>query len=409
MRIALVGHACSPYVGSEPGITWNWAIHLAALHEVTLLSHPQHRTDVETELAKLPLPNLKIQWITLPGWIDPWKPEKGERGLRLHYRFWQNAALRALRQLHATAPFDLVHHVSWGSLQQPSPAWKLGIPFVWGPVGGGQVWPAAFLGYAGAGAKTERFRRLMVRLTRFNLPVVRAARHADLILTINRETAKIVDGIGARRAEHLTDYGTKESWLSAPVTRQASAGRLSMLWGGRCEPRKGLPLVLEAMAKRNDPQIQLTVAGSGPSLEQWKQLASKLGVAERVSFLGQVPWARMGELFAGCDALIFPSLRDSQGTIVLEAMARGVPIIALDHQGVGTVVPADAGVKVAVTTPQQTIAGLAEAMRMLADDPERRLAMGRAAAAFSAEQTWEKRVARMSVWYEEVVHAHRHL
>jgi len=151
------------------------------------------------------------------------------------------------------------------------------------------------------------------------------------------------------------------------------------------------------------------VAGSGPSLEQWRQLASKLGVAERVSFLGQVPWARMGELFAGCDALIFPSLRDSQGTIVLEAMARGVPIIALDHQGVGTVVPADAGVKVAVTTPQQTIAGLAEAMRMLADDPERRLAMGRAAAAFSAEQTWEKRVARMSVWYEEVVHAHRHL
>lgn len=409
MRIALIGHVCSPYLGSEPGVTWNWAVHLAKLHDVTLLTHPNFRADVEQELAKSPLPNLKIQWVTLPPLIDPWKPNKGERGVRLHYWLWQTEVVKVLRKLHAAAPFDLVHQVSWASLQQPSRAWKLGIPFVWGPAGGGQVWPAEFLSYAGASAKTERFRRLVVRLARFNFPAVRAMRHADLLLTTNAETARLVDRIGSRRAEYFVDYGIKESWLTEASSRDASAGQLSMLWAGRCEPRKGLPLVLQAMAKAPDPRIQLTAAGSGPCLESWKQMAVELGIAQRVKFLGQVPWTQMNELFARCDALVFPSLRDSQGTIVLEAMARGMPVIALNHQGVASVVPVGAGIKVPVTTPQETIDGLASAMRRLAADPQARAAMGQLARACAAEQTWDKRAVRMSAWYEEVVHAHRRI
>ena len=54
---------------------------------------------------------------------------------------------------------------------------------------------------------------------------------------------------------------------------------------------------------------------------------------------------------------------------MLEAMARGMPLITLDHQGVGHSVPSEAGIKVPVTTPAQTIGGLAEAMRLLASDP----------------------------------------
>jgi glycosyltransferase involved in cell wall biosynthesis len=180
-----------------------------------------------------------------------------------------------------------------------------------------------------------------------------------------------------------------------------------MLWGGRCEPRKGLPLVLEAMARAQHPGIRLTAAGTGPCLDEWKKLAADLGIADRVQFLGQVAWTQMGSLFTKCDALVFPSLRDSQGTIVLEAMAHGMPIIALDHQGVASVVPADAGIKVAVTTPDETIGGLARAMGELADDPNRRREMGCRAARCAAENTWQKRAEQMTALYQEVLLAHR--
>ena len=132
-----------------------------------------------------------------------------------------------------------------------------------------------------------------------------------------------------------------------------------------------------------------------------------LGLGERVNFIGRVPWTQMAELFSSCDVLLFPSLRDSQGTIVLEAMARGMPLITLDHQGVGQTVPPDAGIKVPVTTPAQTIDGLAAAMRLLTDDPQRRQAMGRAAARSAAENTWDKRADQMTSLYEEVLRARR--
>jgi glycosyltransferase involved in cell wall biosynthesis len=409
MRIALVGHACSPILGSEPGITWNWAASLARLHDVTLFAHPQYRAAVDAELAQRPIERLKLHWVETNSPLDPWKPQRSERGIRIHYRMWQSAVLRVLKKLQAKSNFELVHHVSWGSLQQPPTAWKLGLPFVWGPVGGGQTWPAAFMQFAASGRSTERLRNLLVCLTRWNPLVVRAAHHADLILAINGETARTLTNLHTRRVEFLTDYGIQEDWLTDRRANSSPPGSLSMLWGGRCEPRKGLPLILEAMAKVPNPSIRLTAAGDGPCLAEWQHMAQTLGIGERVNFIGRVPWTKMAELFTSSDVLLFPSLRDSQGTIVLEAMARGLPLITLDHQGVGQIVPKEAGVKVPVTTPQETIAGLADAMALLADNPQRRTEMGSAAARCAAENTWAKRAERMTTLYEEVLSARRSL
>jgi glycosyltransferase involved in cell wall biosynthesis len=409
MRIALIGHACSPNLGSEPGITWNWAASLAKLHDVTLFTHPQYRDAVDAELARRPIERLRVEWIDTTSRLDPWNPKRGERGIRIHYRLWQNAVQRVLGTLAEQTGFDLVHHVSWGSLQQPPVAWKLGLPFVWGPVGGGQTWPKAFMQFASSGRTLERLRNLLVHFTRWNPLVVHAARHADLILAINRETAETLTGLRTRRVECLTDYGIQEDWLTHGRQAGSPAGSLSMLWGGRCEPRKGLPLILEAMVRVPDSKIRLTAAGDGPCLATWQAQAKALGLGERVKFLGRVPWTQMADLFGSCDLLLFPSLRDSQGTIVLEAMARGMPLITLDHQGAGQIVPPEAGIKIAVTTPEQAISGLAGAMRLLADDPQRRAAMGKAAAACAAENTWHKRAERMTILYEEVLLARRSL
>ena len=191
--------------------------------------------------------------------------------------------------------------------------WKLGLPFVWGPIGGGQIWPKAFLNFATSGKTAERLRTIVVRMTRWNPLVVSAARHADLILAINRETAEAVASLKAGRVELLTDYGIQENWLTDANAARSPAGSLSMLWGGRCEPRKGLPLILEAMARNSDPNVRLIAAGNGPSLDAWKERARALGLGERVKFIGQVPWTQMSDLFTSCDVLLFPSLRDSQG------------------------------------------------------------------------------------------------
>jgi glycosyltransferase involved in cell wall biosynthesis len=137
--------------------------------------------------------------------------------------------------------------------------------------------------------------------------------------------------------------------------------------------------------------------------EEWQNLAGSLGVAGRVSFLGKVPYLKMPGLYRSADALIFTSLRDSFGSQVLEAMASGLPIIGLDHHGVHEFVPNEAGVKVPVANPEETVSALANAIRRLASSVDEAARMVRSAWEFAATQRWERRAEVMNDFYADIV------
>jgi len=85
-RVILVGHALSPYRGSEPGNAWNWAWYLSHHLPVDLVAFPLYREEVEAFPAQHPNPRLRVHWVTLNGW-DPWDLTRGERGIRIYYTF----------------------------------------------------------------------------------------------------------------------------------------------------------------------------------------------------------------------------------------------------------------------------------------------------------------------------------
>jgi glycosyltransferase involved in cell wall biosynthesis len=91
-------------------------------------------------------------------------------------------------------------------------------------------------------------------------------------------------------------------------------------------------------------------------------------VQERVIFAGQLAWSEVRELLDSAKVLLFTSLRDSSGVQLLEAAARGVPIVALRLHGAGEWVPPSAGVLVDPSTPGEAVKHLAIAVRKLLDD-----------------------------------------
>jgi glycosyltransferase involved in cell wall biosynthesis len=181
---------------------------------------------------------------------------------------------------------------------------------------------------------------------------------------------------------------------------------LTLLWAGRLERRKALPLALEALAQL-EPEInvRLLVAGDGPQRAECTALASRLGVENRIEFLGMLPRQEMPKVFQQADAFLFTSLRDAFGSVILEAAGYGLPIIALDHQGAGQFVPSAAAIKVPVTRPSETVSALANGIRILAGSPELRRRMSAAARAFAETQHWDRRAEQMELWYEKVVHS----
>ncbi len=403
LTVLLFCHSCRPNYGSEPGMAWNWAWHLSARHRIWVLAHPEYRQEVDRFLAEHPNPNLRVIWVTLPRHLDPWDPAAGGRGIGLHYLLWQRAAFSEAVRLYGRQPFDLAHYVSPSTVSAPLPPWRLPVPLIWGPLGGGQVTPAAFRRYLGMARVEDRLRNLRVRLLPYLPAMHRAIRQSALVLAANRETVDVLEAAGARGVRLFPDTGIPPDYLPPTPPERPARPDLTLLWAGRLHPRKGLVLALEALARATDVPARLLVAGDGPLRVQSERMASALGLASRVTFLGAVAWQRLPELFRRVDAFLFTSLRDTTGTVLFEAMAHALPIVTLDHQGAGLHVPGSAGIKVPVTTHAETVDRLAGAIRDLARNPEARERMGRAAWEAVRTHTWDCRADTMLGWYEDVL------
>lgn len=390
-------------MGSEPSFTWNWAWQLSGRHQVWVLTHPYDREGVTEFIAANPNTNLRFEWVEVPRWLDPWRGRTNGRGLQAHYLLWLRNARKKALELNNKIHFDIAHHVSYGTVSASIPAAKLPFPLVWGPLGGAQLSPYLFRRYFGTGWLAEAIRNLRVQLLPLSRALRVAAQSSAVVLATNRETAQLLAEAGAQDVRMFLDSGIPASFLSPKTLTEPKDERLTLLWAGRMLRRKALPLALDALATVDDLPVRLLIAGDGEMRKDWESYAKALNLAQRVEFLGQVPWGEMSNLYERADAFLFTSLRDSFGTQVLEAMGHGLPILTLDHQGVGTFVPPDAGIKVPVYSPQQTIAALAMGIRQLALDPQKRLRMGEAARAYATTQTWEKRAKRMSKIYEQVI------
>jgi len=303
--------------------------------------------------------------------------------------------------LHDQVHFDLVHHVSWSTIAVPPPFWKLPVPAVWGPIGGGQSFPLAFISHLRQNRVKEVLRSLNLTRLRFSPQLRRTLASTNLVLATNIETKKLLERAGAKHVRLFLDCGV-DGRLTNPTPKHFGE-QITLLWAGRLEPQKGLAIALHALANCSYKEISLLVAGSGSEQSNLERLTKSLGLTNRVEFLGQVPHETMSALFQSSDAFVFTSLRDSFGSVVLEAMSHGLPVVALNHQGIQAFVPQDASIKVPVNFPAQVIDDLARAFETLGTNPGSLLAMSKAALAFAEEQTWKRRAETMNGLFAQVI------
>jgi glycosyltransferase involved in cell wall biosynthesis len=113
-------------------------------------------------------------------------------------------------------------------------------------------------------------------------------------------------------------------------------------------------------------RARLTVVGSGPEADTLRTLAASLGVAAQVDFLGALPRAEVLSLYRQHDVFLFPSLHDSGGIVVLEAMYLELPVVCIDAGGPAVSV-GDAGIRVPCTSREEVIAGLAGGVKSILD------------------------------------------
>jgi glycosyltransferase involved in cell wall biosynthesis len=324
-------------------------------------------------------------------------------GYYAHYLGWQKQAYKMALCLDKEHDFDLVHHVTWGGVNTGSWLCYVNKPFIFGPIGGGQVAPPAFKKYFLNYWRLEIIRSFMVKLIQLNRLVITTVRRADLVLVTNSDTFNLTRKLGARRIEFMSDIGLPENYFPPEPPIRLTSQELRLLWVGGIFPRKGLRLALESLTQVSEMvPFKMTILGGGFLSDRVPSWIEEFGLENCVTYRGEIPWIEVKDEYLNSDVFFFTSLRDSLGMQLFEAMACALPIVGLDHQGVGDFVPNNAGIKVPVNSPAETVKALARAIEYMFKHPEERSEMGKIGYEFTKTETWKQKALKMSEYYKEI-------
>ena len=206
------------------------------------------------------------------------------------------------------------------------------------------------------------------------------------VVTPTEGIAAVLRGYGVARPIAVVPTGVDldafRGGTPDPAAIRARAGGPIVLYAGRLGKEKNVELVLRAFnrAAAVCDNATLYVAGCGPHERQLQAMAATLPCADRIAFLGALDKPDLGSYYRAADVFAFASTTETQGLVLVEAMAHGLPVAAVDCPVSREVVAGDAGV-LAADDEQALADSMLAILRADAATSERRRAAALAAAA----------------------------
>ena len=402
MKILYIACSCAPNRGSENRIGWMLPLTMARHHEVFVITREQYRREMEAYCADHP--EVTVRFFYVPAADAVLRGPLCSLGLnRWHSRAVKLAGdlcrREGIRLIHQITPVEFRSIGDYGSIP--------GVTFLCGPVGGGEYIPRRLRPYMGWKLPAEGIRWGVNRMARRHLQKAGILKRCHGLLFANPETASWLAPIlpEGLELEIYPEVGVDRNWnvehLGSLPHQPASKDRgegITFLTASRLIRRKGHSLLLDALSDLpGDLNWRLLIAGTGPEELRLKKQVSRLGLGDRIAFTGKLPFPQMEALYETADVLVLPSLRETTGSVVAEAMARGLPVILPDRFGGGQLVNGETGWF--FDSRQE----LTAALRAAAENRQEVLCRGANAAKAMKNHTWEAKAAHYRHIYKTLL------
>ncbi len=411
MKVLLSAFNCRPNTGSEYGLGWAWATELAKMeHEVWVITWSKNQPQVEQELQTNPIPNLHFIYCGDASWL-PWayKVVKAIRlplGPQLVWNlgcaWWQWDAYRVAKSLHQEAAFDLVHHVTNTTVRRPSFMGLLEIPFILGPLAGGVKAPWSLRkSYPFIGKFLDLIRDLNNGYVKFDPLMHLTFAKAAKIYCRSKQTQAVIPRLYRSKSEVLFDITADEITEIPQVIERDSAEKeiYRVLFVGNFLYLKGIHLGLKAFAQLQQkiPSSRFTLIGSGSEQAWLQRLTEQLGIEDAVDWIPWMEQKKLSSAYLQHDIFLFPSLRDSGGMVVIEALSHGLPVVCLDLGGPGVMVDETCGrvIRTDGLSEEAVIQTLSDALVELAENSELRRQLSEGALARPSQFAFKDVVERI--------------
>jgi glycosyltransferase involved in cell wall biosynthesis len=309
-------------------------------------------------------------------------------------QFYQRSIVRNLIR---TQPIDVIHQPIPISPRFPSALFSMGVPVVIGPLNGGMDFPEAF---RNNGSPISRAAVAFLKLfTNAGNNLLPGKKHAAVLLVANERTRNALPRGVRGRVIEMNENGVDTGAFHSGEPHNLVLTNPLFVFVGRLVDWKAVDIAIRALAEV--PGADLEVIGDGPMLETWKTLAREVGVAERVRFLGPRTQPQYAARLRESVGLVLPSLHESGGAVVLEAMATAKPVIATRWGGPLDYLDSSCGILVAPHSYEALVTGFAQAMQKLIDHPDLAKAMGTAGRERAVRDfDWERRIDAMVGIYD---------
>jgi glycosyltransferase involved in cell wall biosynthesis len=283
---------------------------------------------------------LRFHWVSPPDRIDPWKGDvPGKRvwhRLLLHYQLWQRYAGRVGKELAESV--DVAQHVTFGNIFLKTFVTELRLPYIIGPVGGGQAPPPTDALRLLARTRDvhgglELVRSVLVRGSAHRPALRRRLGNAVAVLCANSQTLAVARRF-QQRSQLMIDGG-----ITTPPSSRAKHDSVApvVLWVGKMEARKDPLAALDVADELRKvlPKARLLMIGDGWLHDRVAKAVLDRHLEDVVELKGAIPHEQMGAVYAGASTFLFTSQRDTFGVQNLEAMTQGLPIVFRAGSGVG--------------------------------------------------------------------------
>lgn len=391
MKILLSAYACEPNKGSEPGVGWNWAKEIANRgHTVWVITRSNNRECIETAFYDrekiqfifydLPLPILRLKKII---------------GVNFYYILWQMGSAIQGRKWHSKIRFDLVHHITFGVFRNISYLpFLIARPFVFGPVGGGETTPNVLKKSFGSKNNRKEFLRETLNKLTFYNPVYRHFISAcAVILCKTKDTLNFVPKKFHFKTSVELEIGV--DYITDPKIDSSNELQTNIIFVGRFIYWKGAHLCIRAFneIQRTMPNTRLIMIGKGEEIQNLKRLEAKYNI-KNIEWIDWVNQTELQGYYNRSSLMLFPSLHDSSGNVVLEALSNGVPVVCLDLGGPSEIIGSamDTIVSTKHRNEEEVIKQLSIKVCDILSDQQRLMKLRKEALIRASELTWKSTV-----------------
>lgn len=409
LSILINAYACSPNMGSEPGMAWNWCINLAKHCELHIITEGEFKDNIEKVLQTLPQgKNMHFYYNPVSDKVRQMCWNQGDWRFYYYYNKWQKKTLEIANEIIKEYQIDLIHQLNMVGFREPGYLWKIeNKPFIWGPIAGIGSIPFSFM--KDSNLKFKLFYILKNQITalqlRYSSKVNSALKSASLLITATPETGQIIKKIHNIDSIQINETGCSIKEYTSDIKKENTF--FDILWVGRFIYTKQLKLALDVINQiKNLKNIRFHIVGqafNAEETEKYKKYAQTLGIDNICVWYGQIPNNEVLMLMQKSHLFFFTSIFEATSTVILEAIQNKLPIVCFDRCGFGPIVDSSIGRKIQLSTPQNAIIGFAREITELYNHKNLLDTMSNNCIKKQQELSWDNKAKQMVELYNSIV------